>query len=418
MPTPRKTRTKTPAAPPADVIDANDWRSPVGAPTSTNVLALPGGEFIEEDDPIPLTAADRIAAMLQGIGGDERAVVKLYRIPAPGKMQWCEDYTPEVFERGAESLIRSKWGAGEYMIRLYGTTAGKSGSAGYGVRAADTISIAADASSPNPIAAMPAGIAQAIEAMAANQRQMLETLSARPGAADPMAQMRDMLSLMTMMRTAMGIEGGGAASKPHGLAETLKELKMLRELAPELLGEKGGDDEDKDPLTTILKPMLQIISNQQAGAAQQPAQLGHMPPVSLPGSMGADDHMPPIEPPPTVIHPNPTGAQDMPLIEDPQTLVAELRKKLGAVIAMAAADLDPEGGADIIFEHLPDDMLAMLDSPAWFEALCQFEPGAAPYRTWLDEARAIVLDWMAQEKAEAAANDAAGGSATPGAATS
>lgn len=405
MPTPRKTRTKAPDAPPADLITAEDWRQPIG-----NVVTMPAPQDFEEDeDPIPLTAADRIAAMLQGIGGDERAVVKLYRIPAPGKMQWCEDYTPEVFERGAESLIRSKWGAGEYMIRLYGTTTGKSGSVGYGVRAADTISIAADASSPNPIAAMPAGIAQAIEAMAANQRQMLETLSARPGAADPMAQMRDMLSLMTMMRSAMGIEGSSTA-KPHGLAETLKELKMLRELAPELLGEKPADDAEKDPLTEILKPMLQIISNQQAGAAQQSAQLGGMPAVSLPASM--EDHTPPIEQPPTVIHPNPTGAPDMPLIEDPNEALAELRKKLAAVIAMAAADLDPEGGADIIYEHLPDEMLDMLGSPAWFEALCQFEPGAAPYRVWLDEARAIVLDMIAEAKAQPTAE----GSATPGAA--
>lgn len=363
MPTPRKTRA---AAPPVDVIEPDQqWQQPAGTVLH---LAQP-----PDDDPdIPLTAADRIAAMLQGATGDERAVVKLYRIQAPGKYEWCEDYTPEVFERGSEALIRSKWGAGEYMVRLYGSTIGKSGGMGYGVRAADTIRIAADASSPNPAAAMPAGIAQAIEAMAANQRQMLEAMNSRP-AVDPMANMKEMLTLMTMMRSAMG---GDAPRRERGLVDQLADLKALRDMAGELAN--GEKPEPADPLTAALPGLLELIKG-----AQRPApDASPMPPVMLPADMTA----------PALTQPQETPA--MPTVTDPAQAVGLLQKKLKTIMALAAANVDPEEGATILYEHLPDELVDVLRAPNWFESLQQFAPEAAPHREWLDKARGVFLGWI------------------------
>ena len=369
MPTPRKTRA---AAPPVDVIEpAEQWQQPAGT-----VLQLAQPPDDPEDDPdIPLTAADRIAAMLQGATGDERAVVKLYRIPSPGKFEWCEDYTPEVFERGAEALIRSKWGAGEYMVRLYGTTMGKAGHVGYGVRAADTIRIAADASSPSPAAALPAGIAQAIEAMAANQKQMLEAMSARPAPPDPMVQMMQMFTMMKTMREAMG-DTGGSNNKQRGVGELLRELRDLKELGADLIGE--GKTEPADPLTAALPGLLDLIK----GAQRPGPDTGAMPAVMLPADMTAPAAPQPLE--------NPA----MPTVTDPGQALALLQKKLKTIMALAAANVDPEEGATILYEHLPDELVDVLRAPNWFESLQQFAPEAAPHREWLDKARGVFLGWI------------------------
>lgn len=385
MPTPRKSRAAA-AAPAVDVIEPGEqWQQPAG--TVLQLAQLP--EETEDEPDIPQTAADRIAAMLQGATGDERARVKLYRIPAPGKFEWCEDYTPEDFERGGEALIRSKWGAGEYMVRLYGTTIGKSGSAGYGVRAADTIRIAADSTSPNPTAAMPAGIAQAIEAMAANQKQMLEAMSARP-VADPMEQMKSMLTLMTMMRTAMG---GDSPRRERGIADTLADMKALREMAGELAnGDKG---EPPDPLTAALPGLLDIIKGAQGQQAPAPAQLP-MPAVSLPASIT-----------------QPQESATVPTVTDPAQALALVQRKLKTLMALAAANVDPEEGAQIVYEHLPDELIDVLRADTWFESLCQFAPEAAPHREWLDKARVIALDWIDNPSQEGEDDPGTGDDAAP-----
>lgn len=357
-------------APVADTIidPAEQWQQPAGT-----VLQLAQPPEDEPDEPdIPQTAADRIAAMLQGATGDERARVKLYRIPSPGKFEWCEDYSPEDFERGGEALIRSKWGAGEYMVRLYGTTISKAGNMGYGVRAADTIRIAADSNSPNPVAAMPAGIAQAIEAMAANQRQMLEAMNSRP-AADPQAQMMQMLSMMKLMREAMG---GDSPRRERGLIDQLADLKALRDMAGELAN--GEKPEPADPLTAALPGLLELIKG-----AQRPApDAGPMPAVMLPADMTA----------PAFAQPQETPA--MPTVTDPGQALALLQKKLKTIMALAAANVDPEEGATILYEHLPDELVDVLRAPNWFESLQQFAPEAAPHREWLDKARGVFLGWI------------------------
>jgi hypothetical protein len=390
MPTPRKSRAAA-AAPAVDVIEPGEqWQQPAGTVLQ---LALPPEETEDEPD-IPQTAADRIAAMLQGATGDERARVKLYRIPAPGKFEWCEDYTPEDFERGGEALIRSKWGAGEYMVRLYGTTIGKSGSAGYGVRAADTIRIAADSTSPNPTAAMPAGIAQAIEAMAANQKQMLEAMSARPAAPDPMAQMMQMLSMMELMREATGETGG---SKQRGVGELLRELRDLKDLGADLIG--GKSDEPADPLTSALPGLLDIIKGAQG-------QQG-MPPVSPP-QLG----MPPVSMPPSIANATQEPAT-VPTVTDPAQALALVQRKLKTLMALAAANVDPEEGAQIVYEHLPDELIDVLRAGTWFESLCQFAPEAAPHREWLDKARVIALDWIDNPPQEGEDDPGPGDDAAP-----
>lgn len=383
MPTPRKTRAQTVEPPPsaADqaVIDAEMWQAPAGG----SVLRLPMHADDADEDPPPLTAADRVQAMLQGASGDDRARVKLYKITDKGKYGLCGEFTPEDYEAMDSSSLLARWGAGEFVVRLYGTVPGKSGSAGYGVRAHEQLTILEDRSATNA-AAMPSGLSETLNAMAATQTRLLEALTTRPAAPDPQAQMMQMLAMMKLMREAMG--GDAPARRERGLIEQLADLKALREMAGELAnGEKA---EPPDPLTAALPSLLEIIKGSQQAQANTAQGTGaNMPPVQLPAAMAG----PMTEPLP---HP---GAQEnpaMPTINDPAQALALLQKKLKTIMALAAANVDPEEGAAILYEHLPDELVDVLRTETWFESLQQFAPEAAPHREWLDKARTIFLGWI------------------------
>lgn len=368
------TRTKRAPAAAETILDPGEqWQQPAGTVLQ---LAQPPDDDEPEPDQ-PLTAADRVQALLQGAVGDAKAVVKLYKITDKGKYGWCRDYTPEDFEASGMDTIRASWGPGEFVVRLYGTVTNKHGGEGYGVRAHEQLTILEDRNANGP-ASVPSGLTAALDAMARNQAAMLEALTTRPAAPDPMEQMKSMLTMMTLMRQAMG--GDAAPRRERGLIEQLADLKALREMAGELAnGEKA---EPPDPLTAALPSLLEIIKGSQQAQAGA-AQAAPMPAVTLPGTMAG----PLIEPP---TQENPA----VPVINDPAQALALLQKKLKTIMALAAANVDPEEGAAILYEHLPDELVDVLRTDTWFESLQQFAPEAAPHREWLDKARTIFLGWI------------------------
>lgn len=380
MPTPAKTtrtrRSAPPDTPPPngdDIITGEDWRQQIGSPAGALIVH-------DEDEPPdePLTAADRVAAMLADVAGDARAKVKLYRLGSDGKMVWCDDMTPEQFETGGLPSIRNRWGAGDYVLALYGTTPGKAGSPnGFGLITRQTVSIAPDLTAPADAPAAHSGLSQVLATIAEGQRAMLEALTRRPETqADPLQQMGVMLGLMTQMRQAMG--GDGPREKPRGVVELLTELKALKDLGGELLG--GEKAEPSDPLTAALPEVLSLIKTataQQAAPGAAPAL--PMPAVQLPPSI------------PETTPENPT----VPEITDPQQLIAQLQKHLRNLVKLAAANVDHELGADIVYDNLPDELIEAMRGEAWFDMLSSFEPGVTPHREWFDKVRALVLEWFA-----------------------
>lgn len=368
------TRTKrTPAAAETILDPSEQWQQPAGTVLQ---LAQPPDDDDGEPDQ-PLTAADRVQALLQGAVGDAKAVVKLYKITDKGKYGWCRDYTPEDFEASGMDTIRASWGPGEFVVRLYGTVTNKHGGEGYGVRAHEQLTILEDRSAAGP-AALPSGLSETLNAMAATQARLLEALTTRPPAPNPTEQMREMFTLMGLMRTAMG--GDAAPRRERGLIEQLADLKALRDMAGELAN--GEKPEPADPLTAALPGLIELIKGaqvQRAGGVD-PAQPPAMPAVSMPSTFT----------PATMPQENPA----VPTVTDPAQALALIQRKLKTIMALAAANVDPEEGASIVYEHLPDELIDMLRADAWFENLCQFAPEAAPHREWLDKARVIALGWI------------------------
>lgn len=380
MPTPAKTtrtrRSAPPDTPPPngdDIIGPDDWRQQIGTQAGQLIVA-------DDDDAPdePLTAADRVAAMLADVAGDARAKVKLYRLGSDGKMVWCDDMTPEQFETGGLPSIRNRWGAGDYVLALYGTTPGKAGSPnGFGLITRQTVSIAPDLTAPAEAPAAHSGLSQVLATIAEGQRAMLEALTRRPETqADPLQQMGVMLGLMTQMRQAMG--GDGPREKPRGVVELLTELRALKDLGGELLG--GEKAEPSDPLTAALPEVLSLIKT----ATAQQAAPGAAPALPMPAVQ-----LPPSIPPATQENP------PVPEITDPQQLIAQLQKHLRNLVKLAAANVDHELGADIVYDNLPDELIEAMRGEAWFDMLSSFEPGVTPHREWFDKVRALVLEWFA-----------------------
>ncbi len=378
MPSPRTRRAAPAADDESNIIPAGEhWQNPANGHA---VMALPDDDPAEEE-----TAADRVAAMLQGARGDARAVVKIFREPERGKQQiWCDDIAPEDFESGGFAMMRRRWGPGDYVVRLYGTRPGKGGTLdGFGIIAAQHVTIAADAGDASAPAAqgVPTGLAQVLENMAQTQARMLEAITNRPQV-DQLAQMGTLLGLMTQMREAMGLGGASRGPAPKTILEQLQELKAVKELLPEL-GADAKSDEPADPLLAMLPGLVDLIKTQQAGAAAQP-----MPAVTMPPSI-AHAPIPATNEPPA-----PQEGADMPIIEDPQQAIAALQKHLRNLVKLAAANVDPELGADMVYDHLPDELVDGLAAENWFDLLSGFEPAVTPHREWFTKVRDIAVQWF------------------------
>jgi hypothetical protein len=356
-----------------------------------NGAALPAVIDGETEDDYIETSADRVARLLGEVAGDERAIVKVYRVPPDGgKPAWCEDYPPDQFEAGGFAMIRRKWGPGCYRIALYGRVPGKGGGDGFGFRAREDVELVAALDEPAHPQAQASDVRAILTAMQDSNRQMLEAINAsRAPAVDPMAQMQTMLAMMATMKDAFGLKGGEAVS----IASVLKDLRAMKDAAQEF--GPDGDKDEGDPLMRTLQPLVQMIA---AGSQSAPA---GVPGVVLPASVGAP------APRVNVKMADGTGAS---LPSEPSTPVGPVAEDqdedlqmLGAFMFIingkAKRNADPEEAAELIYEQMPDEMFDVLRSEQWFEALVQFSPGSAPYRPWFEQVRGHVFR-MLQEDAQ------------------
>ena len=380
--------------PPEGATDDDNWQMQV----ANDAGLLPGGD---DDAPPPETPADRIAVMLQSVAGDDKAKVKLFRITAPGKQEWCDDYDPSQFESGGFDLIRTEWGPGVYHVMLYGR--GPTGRVV--VRAHDYLTIAKRA---GDVAAAPQGASSDLVRMIeANNKQsqdqmraLVEAITAnRPPPVDPMAQMMQMMTIAKTMREAFGAPPAPPASP---ISEILAGIKQIQGVAEEL--NPGAKDKNDDPMSMLPDLVSLIKEGMQArnNGASMPVQ-----PLALPPSIAAapSEHMQPM---PDQPQPETTAEGDN--VTPIETIM--LRAILRSVLKLAQENAPYEQVAALL-DKLPDDLLEMLALPMWFETLAEVAPDVLPHKEYLTRVRdQYLIDTAPDDDGESA--DATPSSSAPG----
>lgn len=324
-------------------------------------------------EPYEQTDVDRVQSMLQLASGAGKASVKIYKIEN-GKSIFCDSYQPSEFEDGDFSMIRNAFGAGMFRVMLYGNHP-ESGAFGIISRVDVTL-----AENKTPQAAQSGrgdpAIMEMMTTLARGQQAMLDALmqSRNVPARDPMAEMTQMLTMMTTMRSAMGMDH--KPPEKSSISEIMEAVREMRAVAQEIT------PGDADPsMLSMLPQVLDIIKTSAQG--QPPAQPVALPSVQLPAALDRAT-APANAPPPSSIPPeNPEMVNPLEIIK--------LRGHLQNLISMAKNGDPTQKGADLIFEKLPDDFIDVLELPNWFEALTAFAPDVAPFQTWFMQARDLAL---------------------------
>jgi hypothetical protein len=369
------------------------WQMPIN-PTATPALI---------DDEPEQTAVDRIAIALQTAGADERSRIKLYRInPISKKREWCEDYTPAEFEAGGDSLIRRAWGAGDYEVVVYGPIIGKGGKPGFGRMAIGYTSIApAAAGADAPAHGGSSELSRALEAMVQMQQQaqaaqaqfqqsIMQALAERP---DPSTQMRETLTLMTMMRSAMGLDQQSKST----VGELVGALKELRDAKDVLMPERETPD-TSDPMS-MLPGIIDLVKTAATQRQVQPPVTAPIPPL------------PPIQLPPAMQQPLPVS---QPLPADPAPLIdwealklmlsprdiTKLRMLVPELLQRAVDKADPQDTAELIAEAAPDPLLDLIETDDWLQMLLHVMPPMEAHKEWLMQVREAYMALPADEEPE------------------
>jgi len=330
-------------------------------------VAIPGTRMLLADDtPADLSPGERLVAMLEGMGTDDKTTVRLYRRrPNSTALDWCQNYSVPEFLDGDFESVRRVWGAGDYEIRVYGAG---------GLASRENVNIAArmdhaPAAAPN---ANPE-IAAMLKALADSQSKMLEVLAHRP---DPMVQFQQTAELLKTL------QGSAAPVAPvKSTAETLTELMLTMRTMKELSGELTPPAPTSDDPMSMLPSILGVV---QQAMAQRNGGGGAVPMVALPPSMAA-----PVAPAAPAPNPDPQSTVQPEPDDMPNPLaILVLRGKLQLLVSMAAKAEPPETGGDLIYDELPDDMLPFLALPNWFDLLVEIEPSVREYQSWFKDAKA------------------------------
>lgn len=367
---------------------------------------IPGGaddeQQQEEQEESPL---DRISQAFSDVDTERASKVQLWRHVYDAKvgkkrLEWLCDYEPAEFEHNDLSLIRDKWGPGQYQLRLYGY---KNGSNYKTVLARPEFYIGADPAAPNLAVAANPIVAQAqndltamVQMLAAGQQRMLEALTARP---DSMAQMKDMFGLMALMREATGANTAAPQKSSIGeIIDAIKELKGVQSLI--------GGEEPKSETERLMEMAQPLIGMVQQAVQQPPAQV--MPQVAMPMQFAPRPPVPqpmqqmhernPIEiftpAPPTVVGPNELPPLDQP-VEQIEML---LREQLTKLLTMAEEKKPVSEGAEFAYEVLPDEFIEILHAPFWFAALQSYESKVNAHTKWFEGVRNELLKMFKEDE--------------------
>lgn len=339
---------------------------PARAETLSEIDPLPSHELIDpqqEEDDFEESATDRVATMIRAHNGDDRAILKVFRVIGPNKYSACCDYSITEFEDKSYSLIRRDWGAGEFQIRLYGVHPQRGN---FGVLAKENINIEKMLSEPASQSqpSVPSELATVLASMADAQNRMLAALTERPAPVDPMAQMMQMFTLMKTMKEALGPSENTGKSN---ISEIVQAMREMREVSEEF-GPKAA--EPQDPLLAALPGMMELIKGAQK-PAEAPIQFA---PVSLPPMVAAQS-----------LATSDPQAHQQAITDASANAQLDLPAMLRQLVTMAKANVAPEDVAPIVYQMAPDELFTVLRDPTWFDALSGFMPEAGAFKAWFIE---------------------------------
>jgi hypothetical protein len=348
----------------------------------------------EIPDEIEETATDRVASMLAGINGLDRAELKVYKIK-DGSLEYCQGFKPEQFEEGNFDLLRDRFGHGEFELRLYAT---HPQTRKFGIRSKLRVKM----SEVNKAAmndGLPSGIAQVLGAIANGQSQMLDALvqMKQQPQKDPMEEMTKMLSMMTMMRQAMGMDGQQRSGSSIG--EIVEAIRELRSAADEVSPQR----EEPETMMAMLPKVLDIVSagmSKGQPQAQPEPEVFHqveLPPAFAQAPQQSQAQPEPQAPPAYQPNPEPEQTQSQPQSEDQMQFgkyLFKLRAYLSALVDMATKAIPPEKTAEFVVDKLPDELLEIMELPNWFEQLAAVAPEVKNHEAYLRQVRDLALGML------------------------
>ena len=377
----------------ANGVMAIHWRNgetgqtrivPAGVHPDDQALESYSIKTMEEDEPIEETATDRVAAMMSGAGPDERAEVKVYRINS-GQLEYCAGYKPDEFESGNFDLLRDRFGAGVYELRLYATNPT---SKKFAVRQKLRVTIVEDKHAITS-SGLGNGMAQVLQTIAQGQQQMLEALVSIKSAPakDPMEEMTKMLTMMATMREAMGMNQPQGREK-SSIGEIVSAIRELRGAADEI----APQDKEPDGLMSVLPKMLELVSKGQE-SQQASQQMAQFPPVQLPPSFQAPAQPEPQEQP-----------QAQPVTQEESDMkmftAIKLKSYLKTLIDLAVKKTPVTTAAEFVYEKIPDELIEIMALENWFDLLSFVAPDVKDHKEWLQQVRDTALAMFEEAETE------------------
>jgi hypothetical protein len=349
----------------------------------------------EIPDEIEETATDRVASMLAGINGLDRAELKVYKIK-DGSLEYCQGFKPEQFEEGNFDLLRDRFGHGEFELRLYAT---HPQTRKFGIRSKLRVKMS-EVNKAAMTDSLPSGIAQVLGTIANGQAQMLDALvmMKQQPQKDPMEEMTKMLSMMTMMRQAMGMDGQQRAGSSIG--EIVEAIRELRSAADEVSPQR----EEPETMMAMLPKVLDIVSagmSKGQSQAQQEPEAFH--PVELPPVFSQANQQVQAQPEPQAQpayqaqQEQPQPIQNPPQTEDQMQFgkyLFKLKAYLSALVDMATKAIPPEKTAEFVVDKLPDELLEIMELPNWFEQLAAVAPEVKNHEAYLRQVRDLALGML------------------------
>jgi uncharacterized protein YjgD (DUF1641 family) len=221
-------------------------------------------------------------------------------------------------------------------------------------------------------------LSQLMAQMVQTQERLLQAVTERPAAPDPMAQMMQMMTMAKMMREAFM----GDAPKPsNGLGDLVNAIKQLREVNEEI--NPSREPESPMGMVTKMLPLIQAGLQQRQTNPAPVAQVPAHPSVRLP-------------PPAT---PQVTQAAALSVDNQPQNAEAmnlsEIMKQKGylATLVQMGKDRMPEAeAAKFVYDNLSDDLIDALAKPEWWDLFKAIAPGdIEPHKEWFTTVRDSAL---------------------------
>lgn len=334
----------------------------------------------ETEEQAEETPFERISGLLNLASGEEKCFIQCYRLNK-GALEYCKRYQPNELEDQSFDIIRDDFGPGDYELRLYASDPRTNR---WLLRKRTRVQMAEAPKKPDQ-AALPSGLSQVLSTIAQGQQQMLDALvqMKQTPQRDPMEEMTKMLSMMSLMREAMGINQVQPGAR-SSIGEIVEAIKELRGAAAEVMPEK----EESNDLMGMLPKVLDLVTASQAQQAAQPTEMAPMHQVDT-GAVLSTVTLPPA----FQTAAQPQDSEDM----NPLTLL-KLRGYLKTLVGYAERSAPVAEAAQFVYDKLPDDLIDMMELPTWFELLGAVAPEVKPHEAYLTKVRDQALTMFSEDE--------------------